>query len=408
MRLPLRHRCRSGVEDGFGLFQPSEPLMTSASDGATARRTRWEWTSGPHPHRLGLRHLRSIAGIGSKGPHLSLAPRIAVLGDCNIDAWFLVTALPAWGHVTMFEYTQLLAGGKGLNSALACAHMGADVTLLSVIGDDAWGSVLRTQVSALTQAVEFGASSGGTSGSLETDFLLTVQAPTPVCGVLTNEKRDPAYIGTKRLTHWNSVRSIEPWTAALTECNALVVSLEPPLAILTEAIAIAKRAGALIIMNPGPPPRSGLEYRETVSLLDRVDVILPNPWEARQLLAHRKSETDSSMAMAHSLSAMLDPTHIAMACVVRSRVGFDAVYREPKSKQMHEFRRGLVPFSADAVGQGDAFAAGVAIELLAQSSPERAMTVGRAAASVAIRKPGAASAMPSRMDVDAMLRRETG
>lgn len=352
-------------------------------------------------------HDTILLPLDEKVETLPSLPKVAVLGDCNIDAWFLVSKLPAWGQVTMSEATNLLAGGKGLNMALACAHMGAHVRLLSVIGDDAWGGVLRSQIQLLADSVNVDELDSEHTGILESDYIITVPAPTPACGVLTNEKSDPAYVGTKGLTHWNSISSVTPWVPALTECDALILSLEPPLAILSEAVDLAKRSGALVIMNPGPPPRSGLEYRGTLSLLDQVDAILPNPWEAHQLLAHGKSEASSSMAMAHSLSEMLDPTRLALACVVKSRVGFEAVFRDPLQNQVHEFRRGIVPFSADAVGQGDAFAAGVAVEYLATGSAQRALTVGRAAASVAIKKSGAAAAMPSRRDVEAMLRRET-
>ena len=72
-----------------------------------------------------------------------------MLGDIDIDAWFLLRNLPEWANVTHSDKTMLVAGGKGLNMALGAGRLGGKVSLLSVIGDDIWGQTLMKQVDEL-------------------------------------------------------------------------------------------------------------------------------------------------------------------------------------------------------------------------------------------------------------------
>jgi ribokinase len=66
------------------------------------------------------------------------APRITVVGSVNLDLVARVERLPRPGEtVTDAEFTRV-KGGKGANQAVACARLGAEVTLVCAVGNDAF------------------------------------------------------------------------------------------------------------------------------------------------------------------------------------------------------------------------------------------------------------------------------
>jgi ribokinase len=65
-------------------------------------------------------------------------PRITVVGSVNLDLVWRGTALPRPGETVGGGSFVRLPGGKGANQALACARLGADVTLVAAVGRDAF------------------------------------------------------------------------------------------------------------------------------------------------------------------------------------------------------------------------------------------------------------------------------
>ena len=66
-------------------------------------------------------------------------PRIAVVGSVNLDLVARVPRLPAPGETLAAGELRRVPGGKGANQALAARRLGADVTLVAAVGDDAAG-----------------------------------------------------------------------------------------------------------------------------------------------------------------------------------------------------------------------------------------------------------------------------
>ena len=335
---------------------------------------------------------------------------ICVLGECNIDAWFLTQKLPKWSTVVPSDSARLVAGGKGLNAALATARLGGKAILLSVVGDDIWGQALKQVIKDLVLDIDKDAA----AGYVNLDYILTVNGPTSVCGVLTNHTVDgPAYLGTKNLTHWSTVGSItREWREVLESARVLITSLEAPMHLIREAIRIARAAGAIIVMNPGPQPRNAVEYQDLLDVLHDVDVLVPNLSEARTIVARRKPEhsPESGAQLAEILQEVIDTSRFGLVCVTRARVGFDAIYCVTKPGEGRPERQrakgNVIPVTTDPIGAGDAFCSAIAVELARGTPIEGALQVGRAAASVAVTTPGSAAAMPHRRAVDAVLRRE--
>jgi ribokinase len=66
-----------------------------------------------------------------------VAPRIAVVGSVNLDLVARVERLPQPGETVGGATFARVPGGKGANQAVACARLGAEVTMIAAVGRDA-------------------------------------------------------------------------------------------------------------------------------------------------------------------------------------------------------------------------------------------------------------------------------
>ena len=64
-------------------------------------------------------------------------PSIAVIGSVNLDIVARVARLPKPGETVTGAELARYPGGKGANQALAAKRLGADVSLVARVGDDA-------------------------------------------------------------------------------------------------------------------------------------------------------------------------------------------------------------------------------------------------------------------------------
>jgi len=64
------------------------------------------------------------------------APSVTVVGSVNLDLVARVERLPRPGETVTDALFRRVKGGKGANQAVACARLGADVTLVCAVGSD--------------------------------------------------------------------------------------------------------------------------------------------------------------------------------------------------------------------------------------------------------------------------------
>lgn len=64
------------------------------------------------------------------------SPRITVVGSVNLDLVARVERLPRPGETVSGAVFERVPGGKGANQAVACARLGAEVTMIAAVGAD--------------------------------------------------------------------------------------------------------------------------------------------------------------------------------------------------------------------------------------------------------------------------------
>ena len=88
-------------------------------------------------------------------------PSITVVGSVNLDLVARVEVLPRPGETVTGATFERVPGGKGANQAVACARLGADVTLVCAVGTDVFAEeALPREESLDVQATRVSAATG--------------------------------------------------------------------------------------------------------------------------------------------------------------------------------------------------------------------------------------------------------
>ncbi|MFC1406962.1 MULTISPECIES: ribokinase [Streptacidiphilus] len=313
-----------------------------------------------------------------------MTERLVVVGSLNMDLSVTVPRLPAPGETVSGADVIRGAGGKGANQAVAAARLGARVRMVGLLGDDAFGSELRSCLA--TEGVDDRAVAelpGAASGLA----LIVVQHDgenTITLSPGANHHLDTATLAT--LT--------DGLLAAPTD--TVLLQLEVPLPTVLAAARTARAAGALTVLNAAPRPEPGPLLAE---LLREVDVLVVNETEATGLLGiqHRPGADTGLETWAERAEQL---RALGPATVVITLGALGALAAGP----LHRHHQPGFPVHAvDTVGAGDAFCAQLSIALGAGVALPQALRRACAAGARAATRVGAQSSLPTRAEVDALL-----
>jgi ribokinase len=306
-------------------------------------------------------------------------PRICVVGSINADLVVRCAKLPRPGETISARDVQELPGGKGANQAVAAARLGAEVTMIGRVGDDAFGQRLR---------------SGLAQNGVNVDRVWSTESCASGLAVVAVEDSGENAIlivpgANGRLTPADVHASSE----IIRDADVLLVQLEVPLETTIAAIRLAREYGTPVILDPAPAPK--FDDRSTVSDLLKVDVACPNEAEALAL-TNVSIESVADAERAACCLRSLGPKYGIVTLGARG-----AVLCEPDT------RPALIPTfpitAVDTTAAGDAFAAALAVKLPQQTRMAEAVRFACAAGALAASRPGAQPAMPTLDEVRGLL-----
>lgn len=302
-------------------------------------------------------------------------PRVLVVGSANVDFAVAVGRLPQPGETVTNGTLVVNHGGKGANQAVAARRLGAEVRLIACVGDDDAGRRIETALNG----EGIGVAGLAVSRSAATGIALII---------VDAEGRNQIAVapGANRalaVDHVTSRQEDFSWA------NVVVCQLEIPLATVAATLAEARAHGVTTILNPAPVPS------DTVDFWSLVDHVTPNAGEAERLTGVRVDD-DASCARAAAVFRDRGVVHTIVTLGERG-----AMWCTPA--RTHRAPAFAIQ-AIDTTAAGDAFNGALALALADRRAIEDALRFASAAAALTCTRRGAQDSLPSRAEVDALLR----
>lgn len=297
--------------------------------------------------------------VGSYGVGLTMRlDRVPVAGETIAGGIF------ASGH-----------GGKGSNQAVGAARLGAEVSFLTAIGDDAMGR----------DAHGLWADEG-----VDASSVVTVPGAATMVGIILVEPsgENRIVIATGALDQLTP-EHVEAFAPSLAEADIAVAQMEIPLPTALAALRVAHAAGTRTLLNPAPAQALPDDAWETI------DVLTPNRTEAAILMGHDPSTDESPEALATELRAR------GVGTVVLTLGSDGALICDDEGVTVVPALK--APLVVDTTGAGDAFTAALSVAL-ADGRPVR--EAARFAAAAGAHAVSIAEVIPSlarRPDIERLL-----
>lgn len=295
-----------------------------------------------------------------------MAGRIGVVGSNNIDLVTYIDRMPGAGETLDAPDFQIGFGGKGANQAVAAARLGADVAMVTRIGDDMFGPQQLDNFRAHGIDTTHVKVAPGTASGVA-----------PIFVEPSGENRILIVKGANGALTPADVDAAEDMLAA---CDVILLQLEVPLETVYHSIALAARHGVATVLNPAPA--RDLD----VTRLAGVTYLTPNETELSQMTGLPTASESQIETAARSLIAR------GIACVVVTLGGRGA--RLVTAEAVTH----IAPVPVDPVdttGAGDAFIGSFAHFLAGGAGAVAALTEAAHYAALSITRRGAQASYAS-------------
>lgn len=301
---------------------------------------------------------------------------IVVFGSFVVDLTGRSNGLPVPGQTILGSSFKMGPGGKGSNQAVAAHRAGANVTLVTKVGKDVFGKV----------ATDFYTAEG-----MNTDY------------ILIDEKKETgvALIMVDEVSAQNEIVVIPAACSNITpedveKCRPLIegaayilLQHEINFDAQYKVIDIAAAAGVKVVLNPAPA------CEIPADVLKKIDIVTPNETEAQVLTGVEvKTQADAERAAQVFFEKGVKNVVITMGAL--GAFASDGV----KSELLPRLKVNAI----DSTGAGDAFNGGFLMALSEGKDLFTALRYGNATGALSVTKLGTAPAMPTRAEIDAMVR----
>lgn len=286
--------------------------------------------------------------------------------------------LPRPGETLFGSHYHTGFGGKGANQAVASARLGAQVTLVAKLGNDA---IARATVEHYKEE------------GIGIDFLcFDAEHPSGVAPIWVDEQTGQNSIlvvpgANQTLTPLEVRRAQE----AIRASHVLLCQMETPISCTLEAFRIARSEGAATCTLLNPAPCSPIPEE----LYPLIDILAPNESEAAALSGMPVVSRDQAFAAA----LCLKERGVGTVIVTLGAQGAVAVTDQDQRISVSA----PVVKAVDTTGAGDCFIGSLAVFMSLGLPLRRAMENACITASRSVMSQGTQSAYPRRRDLDPLL-----
>ena len=285
-----------------------------------------------------------------------MSSKICVIGSSNIDQIAYTKNIPADGETLFGDSFQMGFGGKGANQAVMAGLLGADVYMITCLGDDVYKEMTVNNYEA---------------NNVNTDHIQLVKGASGVAPIwvdATGQNRIIVIPGANNeIDAQKAISSIE----AIGNISVLVGQCEIPMEVNHKVFQYAKSNSVTTIFNPAPAKKLEREFLEHISWL------IPNENEF-ELISGMEPNDDNFLKFNEEI-----PCNLIVTLGEKGAVLVD-------ENKTHYFDAPSVN-AIDTTGAGDSFIGTFAYELSESNSPESCIKKAVEKASQSVTKKGTQS-----------------
>ena len=294
--------------------------------------------------------------------------RICVVGASNMDLISYVPKLPKIGETLHGNKFSMGFGGKGANQAVMAAKLGADVAMITKLGEDTFGK------DTLRNFEEFGIDTAG--------ITFTPDAFSGVAPIAVDPDGNNSIIVVSGANNLLTREDLHAAKDVILNSKIVVCQLEIIPEVSLEALKIAKEAGITTIFNPAPA-------RENLSpeLYTYADIFCPNETETEMITGMPVGSDEEAEAAAREIlsrgAKVVILTLGERGCLLVTAEGSELI---PTSR--------VTP--VDTTGAGDSFVGSLAYFLAEDFSLRDSITRANSVAALSVQRLGTQTSYPVR------------
>lgn len=306
-------------------------------------------------------------------------PKVLIVGSINMDMIFYGphgSGMKLNGSL-VFDTVGYYCGGKGSNQAAAAARLGADVYLVSALGNDTEGKRMMDELE---------------KNKVHLDFVSVLDdTHTGICGIYM--MKDGSYVGTNV---WGANGRIMPEMVEQAldsqSFDMIMMQLEMPLETVYRTYEIAAKRGIPVILDAGPAKSIPLER------LRGIFMVSPNEAETEALTGITVTDEKTAFLAAQSIWQETQAQYVLL------KLGGMGSY-------LYDGREGRIYPACkvdfiDTTGAGDTFTAALMIRLCDGEKMENAIRYATVAAGICVSRKGGISSVPEKEEVELQMKKE--
>ncbi|EDP13295.1 hypothetical protein CLOBOL_06461 [Enterocloster bolteae ATCC BAA-613] len=304
-----------------------------------------------------------------------MGKKVTVFGSFVVDLMGRTPHLPAAGETVKGTVFKMGPGGKGFNQGVAAHKAGADVTMVTKLGRDAFADIALNTMNEL---------------HMDTGRVLYSETTETGCALImvdenSSQNEIVVILGACNTITDQEVDSLEDLVG---RSEYLLTQLETNVSSVERIVDIAYRKGVKVILNTAPVQPVSDE------LLGKIDLITPNEVEA-EILTGIKVDSEEAADKAADWFFSKGVKNVLIT------LGHRGVYINTGEK------KGIIPAykveAVDTTGAGDAFNGGLLAALAEGKNLWEAADFANALAALSVQKIGTTPSMPVREEIDAFM-----
>lgn len=311
-------------------------------------------------------------------------PKILVVGSFMMDLIASTKQAPKSGETIIGLKFQTAPGGKGANQAVQCARLGAHVTMVGQVGDDAFGKILTDTAAA--------------AGVDVSHVTVDKNESSGVGHILLEVTEHGAQNRITVCPGANFTLTVEDvaWLKEdIKNYDLLMMQFELPMEVIEAVAGWAHEAGVPVMVNPAPAAPI------SAKLLSCATYLSPNEHEAAIIADHplRADESGVNTEDVQAVSEAFQARGVENLIITLGENGSIVAGKNG----IHHTACVKMPHVADPTAAGDSFVAAFCTGLCAGLPQGEALAFASHTAAITVSRMGAMPSLPTVSEVQALL-----